>query len=629
LNFKFWVGATKTKPLRNYGSFENNPYSEEGWEGGPNRQLTIPASQTADTVLPEIWIGNTGVNPPAPPGPDSINVFFNVAAYNLYVVNRISENDTLFVTGYYRSKGERVVFEKPLQLGWTGTAEFGQKSNSAAFFYANNVAFPANTIDTLFYRFRADSLEFESKLPSFYRRLVVPERDTALQWVVFENEPLTTGLRQVVHKETIQIDMLPLEKSGLFDSKKGDRLVVRGDAPFARDARLDDRYAMVWNDENQVYNVPVEVTAGIGSLVRYTLGIAYDTARFQPHHADHIPELAITNNRFFIENLKEEQSRSMVISGSGSSQFWLFDNIRPILFSGPKPVIKNNAQEISVGFNVDVSEALSSASNPFPVMQADDSVFVVFEHGLSSLMLTRSIRRRINGKPALALLRSDTNASFFTGSLSLRPPFIAQFSFRLAYGKSASAGLTFNGLDSSDTYVTHLVPSSITLLSAEDPKRTLANVEWNGQNMLASVSWKPSELPDFYTDFYPDPPPPPDPLPPDYWWCPVFQGELWPSWMFETVSTEKADVPSQLALSSHPNPFNPVADVHFQVPESGRVLLQLFSIDGRRVAVLHNGILPAGKHTMAVTGNNLASGVYMLVLQAQGHTAARKITLLK
>jgi len=89
-------------------------------------------------------------------------------------------------------------------------------------------------------------------------------------------------------------------------------------------------------------------------------------------------------------------------------------------------------------------------------------------------------------------------------------------------------------------------------------------------------------------------------------------------------------MPEGFALNqNYPNPFNPTTNITFEVPRSSRVTLRVFDMLGRQVAVLVNGQVPAGSHTVTFDGSDLASGVYLAQLVAGDFTATRRLVLLK
>ncbi|MGA9119312.1 MAG: T9SS type A sorting domain-containing protein, partial [Bacteroidota bacterium] len=80
---------------------------------------------------------------------------------------------------------------------------------------------------------------------------------------------------------------------------------------------------------------------------------------------------------------------------------------------------------------------------------------------------------------------------------------------------------------------------------------------------------------------------------------------------------------------NYPNPFNPTTVIRGEWTENSEVRLVVYDVLGREVAVLANGRYPAGAHSFAFDGTNLASGVYFYRLTAGGHSAVRRMVLLR
>jgi len=104
---------------------------------------------------------------------------------------------------------------------------------------------------------------------------------------------------------------------------------------------------------------------------------------------------------------------------------------------------------------------------------------------------------------------------------------------------------------------------------------------------------------------------------------------------FEVVAVEGDALPQRLALdANYPNPFNPKTTIRFDLPQAGDVDLSVYDITGRRVATLHRGELPAGRHELSwlgrdQAGRQVASGLYVYRLETGGEILTRKMTLLK
>jgi len=92
------------------------------------------------------------------------------------------------------------------------------------------------------------------------------------------------------------------------------------------------------------------------------------------------------------------------------------------------------------------------------------------------------------------------------------------------------------------------------------------------------------------------------------------------------------DTPVQtLALAIAPNPVRGTAYLSFALPQAGAVRLRVYDLQGRVVATIADGVLPAGRHQVAWTGATLngpaRSGVYFVRLQAAGLTLQRALVL--
>jgi hypothetical protein len=89
-------------------------------------------------------------------------------------------------------------------------------------------------------------------------------------------------------------------------------------------------------------------------------------------------------------------------------------------------------------------------------------------------------------------------------------------------------------------------------------------------------------------------------------------------------------IPKEYELSqNYPNPFNATTTFRYAIPTSGFVRLAICNIMGQKVATLVEGRLDAGYHAVVWESVDLASGLYFCRLQAEGHTLAKKLVLLK
>lgn len=103
--------------------------------------------------------------------------------------------------------------------------------------------------------------------------------------------------------------------------------------------------------------------------------------------------------------------------------------------------------------------------------------------------------------------------------------------------------------------------------------------------------------------------------------------------------TAVSDVPDTPALAlgqSHllgnvyPNPFNPRASFSLVVRDEQKVKVELFDTAGRRLQILHDGIIRAGQEKVFdLDGSNLASGVYLIRATGARFSETKRAVLIK
>jgi len=88
--------------------------------------------------------------------------------------------------------------------------------------------------------------------------------------------------------------------------------------------------------------------------------------------------------------------------------------------------------------------------------------------------------------------------------------------------------------------------------------------------------------------------------------------------------------PSDFTLGTPwPNPFNPATRVPFTLTRPLPVRLVVHNLLGQEVAVLLDRVLPAGTHQVPFQAGRLASGLYLVTLEAAGRAETRTVTLLR
>jgi hypothetical protein len=82
-------------------------------------------------------------------------------------------------------------------------------------------------------------------------------------------------------------------------------------------------------------------------------------------------------------------------------------------------------------------------------------------------------------------------------------------------------------------------------------------------------------------------------------------------------------------LQNYPNPFNPSTTIKYELPKSGLVKLQIYSVPGQVVKTLINEEQDAGFYSVDFTASNLSSGIYFYKLSVNNKNVIKKMILLK
>lgn len=95
-------------------------------------------------------------------------------------------------------------------------------------------------------------------------------------------------------------------------------------------------------------------------------------------------------------------------------------------------------------------------------------------------------------------------------------------------------------------------------------------------------------------------------------------------------------IPTEFSLSqNYPNPFNPSTMIRFALPKQSNVTLKIFNLLGQLVSeVLDNKVFEAGYHEIEFDGRQLASGVYLYMIEANSaggkqYIQTKKMLLMK
>ncbi len=98
-------------------------------------------------------------------------------------------------------------------------------------------------------------------------------------------------------------------------------------------------------------------------------------------------------------------------------------------------------------------------------------------------------------------------------------------------------------------------------------------------------------------------------------------------------STPQADA-AVFRASNHPNPFNPLTRIEYNLPRDGRIEIRVFNVRGELVRTLLDEERPAGTGHVIWDGTDghgaqVGSGVYFYEARHAGEATVQKMTLLK
>jgi len=89
-------------------------------------------------------------------------------------------------------------------------------------------------------------------------------------------------------------------------------------------------------------------------------------------------------------------------------------------------------------------------------------------------------------------------------------------------------------------------------------------------------------------------------------------------------------LPTKYNISqNYPNPFNPSTKIRYSLPQASHVKLALYDVLGVQIFTLIDSEQPVGNYEIELNGNNLASGVYFVRMNAGNYSVTKKIMLMK
>jgi len=93
---------------------------------------------------------------------------------------------------------------------------------------------------------------------------------------------------------------------------------------------------------------------------------------------------------------------------------------------------------------------------------------------------------------------------------------------------------------------------------------------------------------------------------------------------------ENKNLPAKFALlQNYPNPFNTSTTISYQLPESSKVELVIYTLTGQKLTTLVSERQPAGTYRVEWDATAFESGVYYYKIKAGDNVQMKKLILLK
>ena len=89
-------------------------------------------------------------------------------------------------------------------------------------------------------------------------------------------------------------------------------------------------------------------------------------------------------------------------------------------------------------------------------------------------------------------------------------------------------------------------------------------------------------------------------------------------------------IPENFSIHSiYPNPFNPVTNINYSVPENTDVSIRVYDINGNMIEELYNGNQVVGTYNLSWDADNQPSGLYFVKMTANSFNKTQKLMLVK
>ena len=98
----------------------------------------------------------------------------------------------------------------------------------------------------------------------------------------------------------------------------------------------------------------------------------------------------------------------------------------------------------------------------------------------------------------------------------------------------------------------------------------------------------------------------------------------------ESLSLFNGLIPEDFSIHSiYPNPFNPITNISYGLPEYTNVQIIVYNLSGKQVETLISEFKTPGYHSVNWNADNLPSGVYLIRMDSGDFTQTQKVVLVK
>jgi hypothetical protein len=95
------------------------------------------------------------------------------------------------------------------------------------------------------------------------------------------------------------------------------------------------------------------------------------------------------------------------------------------------------------------------------------------------------------------------------------------------------------------------------------------------------------------------------------------------------VKPQTGSIVKDYELDCYPNPFNPSANIKFNLSMPGLVTLKVFNLLGQEITTLLREYMQGGEHSVTLNAGNWTSGIYICRLESGDVSISKKLVLIK